>query len=99
LTQKPTAFLTQHHAVYIADISSAPSLIKTLFVLPKMRDFAFPILLIEDDNMSKRFDRREGKVTVYRIETGSVISTEFIDPKSIKQLFSQPKQQLYGKDK
>ncbi|HHH72934.1 MAG TPA: hypothetical protein ENL04_03825 [Sulfuricurvum sp.] len=99
LAQKPAAFLTQHHAVYIADISSAPYLVKKLFILPKMRDFAFPLLLIEDEGLSKRFDRREGKVTVYRIEKGSVTSTEFIDPEAINQLLCQPNQQSFRKDK
>ena len=43
------ADLNQHQLVYIADISAMPSFVTKLFALPKMRDYAFPMALIQEE--------------------------------------------------
>jgi hypothetical protein len=57
LEKKPASFLAQHHALYVADVSAAPSLIKKMFILPDLKDLKFPILLINDDTLSAAYSK------------------------------------------
>lgn len=40
---------------YVADISQAPFLVRKMFILPALRDLPFPVMVIEDDEVSPRF--------------------------------------------
>ena len=40
---------------YVADISQAPFLVRKMFILPALRDLPFPVMVIEDDDVSPRF--------------------------------------------
>ncbi|MEJ2501443.1 MAG: FAD/FMN-containing dehydrogenase, partial [Campylobacterales bacterium] len=79
LQKQPKGFLKVHNAKYIADISAMPTIVSKLFALPKMRDYHYPVLLNYDDGFEKRFDKKEGKLTVYRLQAGMVVSVEFVD--------------------
>ena len=46
-TQKPT-YLQEHHTQFVADVSAAPSLIRSLFILPGLKDFKHIVLLLDD---------------------------------------------------
>ena len=48
-------FLANKNAVFIADISAVPSLIRTMFVQPGLKDLTHRVLLIEDDATSADF--------------------------------------------
>jgi len=53
-TKEPT-YLKKHHAEFIADISSAPSLIRNIFILPGLKDFKHPVLLLDDKKVAAPF--------------------------------------------
>ncbi len=72
-------FLSQHQALYIADISGMPSLITKLFALPKMRGFNYPMLLDYTGKATARIPSREKKVTLVHIEKNKVINIQFLD--------------------
>ena len=57
LEKQKADFLAQHKAVYVADVSAAPSLIKSMFILPDLKKLQFPILLINDDNLSAAYSK------------------------------------------
>jgi hypothetical protein len=68
LEANPKDFLPQHHIVYVADVSPAPSIIKSMFILPDLKKLKFPILLINDDQLSAEFTKgmdKESIVVVY----------------------------------
>lgn len=88
LKTKPKDFVYRHRVKYISDISPMPSVITRMFALPKMRDYKYPVLLIYDDAGSK-YDKQEGKITVYRLEKGVLQSTEFITPDALPKLFGE----------
>jgi hypothetical protein len=48
-------FLAQHNAVFVADISSAPSLIRSMFILPGLQDFKHTVLVIENENVAASY--------------------------------------------
>jgi len=88
LKTKPGAFLSDHHAKYISDISSMPSIITNMFALPKMKKYPFSILLIYND-FGKQFNRKEEKITVFKLKYGIVKSISYITDKELPALFNE----------
>jgi len=89
LGKQPEGFLSEHRAKYIADISAMPTIISTLFALPKMRDYHYPVMLNRDEGFEKRYDKKEGLLTVYRLEGGKAVSVDFIETGALPALFSK----------
>jgi len=50
-TQRPT-YLEDHHTQFIADVSAAPSLIRSLFILPGLKDFKHTVLLLDNKELA-----------------------------------------------
>ncbi|MFT7879899.1 MAG: hypothetical protein ABXS91_05825 [Sulfurimonas sp.] len=86
LKAKPANYLQEHHARYIGDISAMPSLITSMFAIPKMKKLPFSVMLIKDD-FGEKFSRKEGKITVYKIENHTISAIEFIAPDRLPELF------------
>lgn len=55
LQDKPKGYLEQRHTVFLADISRMPTVIASLFALPKMRDYNYRILLDRDARIAPRY--------------------------------------------
>ena len=74
LEKQPANFLAQHHAVYVADVSAAPSLIKSMFILPDLKELKFPILLINDDQLSAEYSKGMDKesIVVVTLQNGTI---------------------------
>ena len=83
MKQKPADYSGQYHIRIISDISSMPGFITTMFALPKMRKYPFSVMLIRDD-LGKQFDRQKGKVTLYRLHKGKIVSISFVDPEALE---------------
>jgi hypothetical protein len=47
------------------------------------------VLLNYDDGFEKRFDKKEGKLTVYRLQAGMVVSVEFVDGGKVAEVFGK----------
>jgi len=88
LKAQPKGFLRAHNATYIADISAMPKIISKLFALPKMRDYNYTLLLNYDEAFKKRLDRKEGKLTLYRLKDGNVVALEFIGADRLAEQFA-----------
>jgi len=48
-------YLSNHKAVFVADVSGAPSLIRSMFILPGLKDFKHTVLVIEDKNAAAAY--------------------------------------------
>ncbi len=53
--KKSPDFLAQHHTVFVADVSGAPSLIRSMFIMPGLKDFKHTVLIIEDKNLAASY--------------------------------------------
>lgn len=82
LASKEPNFLEEKQTLFIANISKMPSIIASLFAIPKMQKYKYDILLISDED-DKRFDSKEGKVTVYTIENGVIVKIDFSSSKEV----------------
>ena len=47
VAQAPT-YLNDNNTQFIADISSAPSLVRSMFILPSLKDFKYTVILLDD---------------------------------------------------
>ena len=66
------AALEMRGAVYVADISGMPSMIATMFAVPKMRDRSYRILLDRDGTATRDFPYVEGRPTVLFVDQGKI---------------------------
>jgi len=72
-------YLKERQAVYLADMTSAPSLAISLFMKPALKKYDFKVGLIEDDDIAERLPKVEGKSTVIRLEKMIIKSIKFVD--------------------
>ena len=90
LESKPANFLQEHRALYVADVSAAPSLIKKMFILPDLKELKFPILLINDDKLSAEFSKGmdKEKIVVVTLDNGTIVSIKNVaDTKALAAIF------------
>jgi len=80
-TKKPD-FLKERQTLFIANISKMPSIIASLFAIPKMQKYKYDILLINDED-DKRFASKESKVTIYEIKNGIIEKIDFNSSKEV----------------
>ena len=76
-------YLAKHNAVFVADVSGAPSLIRSMFIMPGLKDFKHTVLVIEDQNIAASYRIEAHKETImivdidnFIIENISYISSE-----------------------
>jgi len=78
VTQSPT-YLSENNTQFVADVSAAPSLIRSMFILPGLKDFKHTVLLL---------DRKE-KAAPYRSEMNTEeIVVVYIDNNSITRIIT-----------
>lgn len=79
---KGAPFLSEHKAVYVANIHGMPG-VGRMFALPKMRKYPHRIVLADDEHLLDPFPREEDRVTVIKLGPGRVVeSIEFWDPRT-----------------
>ena len=86
LSTQEAGFLENNNAVVIADISGMPSIITSLFALPKMKKYNYNLLLIYDED-DKRFLQQEERITVYTLENGVIKSISYIQKEDLSTSF------------
>jgi predicted transcriptional regulator len=77
LATKDKDYLTNNNIAYVADITGMPSLISKFIAIPKMKDYAFSILLIDEDNKAL-FPVEEDKISIITLENSKVTNIKFI---------------------
>ena len=86
LEKKPANFLAEHKAVYVADVSAAPGIIKNMFILPDLKELKFPILLINDDKLSAEFTKGMDKESIVVVTLDNLKITNIQNLKDASEL-------------
>jgi hypothetical protein len=86
LKTKKSDYLATYNTKYVADISGMPSIIAKLFALPKMRKYNYSIYLIQDEEQSKVFPRKEEMLTLLKMKNNKIDSIEYMTPKEFIKL-------------
>ena len=80
-------YLEKHNVKLMADVSSVPSLLRSTFILPKMKKYNFEILISTDSKFAELFPKEEDKLTVLKLENGVVKETVFVsDEAELKEI-------------
>ena len=78
-TQAPD-YLQKHHAQFIADVSAAPSIIRSIFIMPGIKKFKHTVLLLEDKASAAPY--RKG-IDTTKIVVVYVLNKKITDMKTI----------------
>ncbi|MBL0707856.1 MAG: hypothetical protein JJW00_02305 [Sulfurimonas sp.] len=80
VTQKAT-YLSDNKTVFIADVSAAPSLIRSMFIMPGLKDFKHTVLILDDKKIAAPF--RSGvdtqKIVIVYLDNKSITSIKTIN--------------------
>ncbi|WP_415397636.1 hypothetical protein [Sulfurimonas sp. CS5] len=73
VTQSPT-YLSENNTQFVADVSAAPSLIRSMFILPGLKDFKHTVLLLDDKKVAApyRANMNLEKIVVAYIDDKSI---------------------------
>ena len=77
--QTHKGYLEKKQAVYLADVSSVPSLAMSLFMKPALKKYNFSVGLIEDEEIAEILPNVEGKTTVISLDKMHIKSIKFMD--------------------
>ena len=80
LDKQDTGYLTAHNAVFIADISPIPVVIRNSLALPKLRKSSYSTLLLYEEKMSKALKRgtQGDRISVAKLKENVVQSIAYI---------------------
>ncbi len=71
---KPATYLQDNNTQFIADVSAAPSLIRSLFIMPGLKDFKHTVLILDDKQVASEFraDMNTEKIVVISLDNHKV---------------------------
>jgi len=80
---KSPSYLANNKTQFVADVSAAPSLIRSMFIMPGLKDFKHTVLILDDKAVASTFraDMNTEKIIVvtlnnYKINSIKTITTE-----------------------
>jgi len=79
VTQTPT-YLADNNTAFIADVSAAPGLIRSMFILPGLKDFKHTVLLLDDEAAAAPFrkDMKIEEIVIITLNAGNITKIETI---------------------
>ncbi len=80
---KEASYLADNNTQFVADVSSAPSIIKSMFILPGLKDFKHTVLLLNEEEVAAPFKAKVDaeKIVVVYVDNGSITSIKTINTK------------------
>ncbi len=81
--------LLTHHAIFIADFSHLPVVLRNLSVLPRLRKYLYPIVLLYEETMSRELcnPRHRNSIAVATVREGTVESIEYLAGSELEKVF------------
>jgi len=68
-------YLTKRDALFVADISQAPSLIRSMFVLPGLKDLKHSVMLITEDSDSAQYKPQSDFEKIMIVDVNTYVIT------------------------
>lgn len=70
-------YLSSQKVLYFADISSAPSFVTSMFMIPKFQGYKFKIGLIEDEVQAALVPKKEDMITFIELDNLNITKIEY----------------------
>ena len=88
-SHKPT-LLEENHAMFLADISKVPVVIRNMVILKDFKKSKFPVVIIYDKKISETLNDKKDKILVFHLENKKIVKVEHIkSEKEIDKLFKK----------
>lgn len=81
--------LSAKAGLYVADVSAMPGFITRMVALPKMKDYAFKVAVVMEEEQVAGWPREEDQVTAMTLNNLNVESVEYIDSQEALQAWIQ----------
>jgi uncharacterized protein YxeA len=80
LKEQDKEYLSKRNALFIADISPMPTVIRNTFALPDLKKSVFSVLLIYDKEIAKQFknETEADKIAIVTLNNGVVEAVKYI---------------------
>ena len=80
LKDKPKGFLEEKNALFIADISPMPVIIRNAFAMPDLKKSSYTILLIYDKNIASKLknDKNQDKINIVYLQNKKIKDIKYI---------------------
>jgi len=80
VTKNPT-YLEDNNAIFVADVSAAPSLIRSMFIMPGLRDFEHKVLILEEKSIAApyRANQNVEKIIIVEVKDGIIKNIETVN--------------------
>lgn len=65
------------NGIYVSDISKMPSMVTSMFALPKMKKYPFKIVLDQDGAPTSTWPKEKGKATLLVLKNLEIVSTQY----------------------
>ena len=75
---KNITYLDDVNAVFVADVSGAPSLIRSMFILPGLKDFKHKVLVLDDKKIASKYSANQdtNKIIVVELKDGTITAVK-----------------------
>jgi uncharacterized protein YxeA len=88
-SHKPT-LLEENHAMFLADISKVPVVIRNMVILKDFKKSKFPVVIIYDKKISEALNDKKDKILVFHLEDKKIVKVDHIkSEKDIDELFKK----------
>ena len=80
LQAQDKSYLTQRNALFVADISPMPTVIRNTFALPDFKKSPYSVLLIYDKEIAKSFknETEADKIAIVTLDKGTVKEVKYV---------------------
>ena len=81
LSKESKDYLPSRNAMFIADISPMPTVIRNTFALPDLKKSSFSVLLIYDKSIASQIkdDTKADKIAVVRLKNRTIVDVQYIE--------------------
>ena len=83
---KPESYLSDNNTIFVADISGAPSLIRSMFIIPGLKDFKHKVLVLDDKNIANGYKAKQDTENIVVVFVDNNIITAIKNISSVDAL-------------
>lgn len=70
-------YLSENNALYFMDATAVPSMVMSMFMMPKFKKYNYAIGLLENEKDASYFPKKEDRVTVITLDNLNVTTISF----------------------
>ncbi len=86
LEKQSVDYLTSKDTLFVIDLSAAPSMIRSFFIIPKLEKYKYPVLIIKDEKTSISYIDEKNKENIMVVDLDNLKVTSINYFKTIEEL-------------